>query len=57
MTKMGYDASAFGNHEFDNGMDGFLEVLPNAGFPFLAANYDFSDTVLAGRVGKKCYIY
>lgn len=52
MTKMGYDASAFGNHEFDNGMDGFLEVLPNAGFPFLAANYDFSDTVLAGRVGK-----
>ncbi len=50
MSKMGYDAAAFGNHEFDNGKDGFLEVLPYADFPFLAANYDFSDTILAGRV-------
>ncbi len=50
MSKMGYDAVAFGNHEFDNGMDGFLEVLPYADFPFLAANYDFSNTILAGKV-------
>ncbi len=50
MSKMGYDAVAFGNHEFDNGMDGFLEVLPYADFPFLAANYDFSATILAGKV-------
>lgn len=50
MSKMGYDAVAFGNHEFDNGKDGFLEVLPYADFPFLAANYDFSDTILAGKV-------
>ncbi len=50
MSKMGYDAVAFGNHEFDNGKDGFLEVLPYADFSFLAANYDFSDTILAGRV-------
>ncbi len=52
MTKMGYDASAFGNHEFDNGMDGFRKVLPFAGFPFLSANYDFSQTILAGKVGS-----
>lgn len=50
MSKMGYDAVAFGNHEFDNGLEGFKEVLPNAGFPFLAANYDFSQTILAGKV-------
>ncbi len=50
MSKMGYDAVAFGNHEFDNGKDGFLKVLPYADFPFLAANYDFSDTILAGKV-------
>ncbi len=50
MSQMGYDAAAFGNHEFDNGMDGFKEVLPYANFPFLAANYDFSKTILAGKV-------
>lgn len=52
MTKMGYDASAMGNHELDNGIDGFLRVLPNAGFPFLAANYDFSATVLRNQIGS-----
>lgn len=66
MSKMGYDAAAFGNHEFDNGMDGFLNVLPNADFPFLAANYDFSETILKDKVkpyvikeknGKRIGIY
>ena len=51
MSKMGYDAAAFGNHEFDNGMDGFARVSPYANFPFLAANYDFSRTILADKVG------
>lgn len=50
MSKMGYDAVAFGNHEFDNGLDGFKEVLPFAQFPFLAANYDFSNTILKGKI-------
>lgn len=50
MTKMKYDASAMGNHELDNGIDGFLNVLPNAGFPFLAANYDFSETALRNKI-------
>lgn len=46
MSQMGYDASTMGNHDFDNGMDGFLEVKPNANFPFICSNYDFSDTIL-----------
>lgn len=50
MSKMGYDAAAVGNHEFDNGLDGFLKVLPNARFPFLSANLDFSDTILKDKV-------
>lgn len=50
MSKMGYDAVAFGNHEFDNGLDGFKEVLPFAQFPFLAANYDFSNTIVKGKI-------
>jgi 2',3'-cyclic-nucleotide 2'-phosphodiesterase (5'-nucleotidase family) len=33
MSMMKYDASTMGNHDFDNGLDGFLKVLPNAKFP------------------------
>ncbi len=50
MTKMGYDASTIGNHEFDNGLDGLNEVLPFAGFPFISSNYDFSQTILNGKI-------
>lgn len=66
MSKMGYDAATFGNHEFDNGLDGFSQVLPFASFPIVSANYDFSQTIIAGKVkpyimlhrkGKKIGIY
>ncbi|TDQ11664.1 bifunctional metallophosphatase/5'-nucleotidase [Pedobacter metabolipauper] len=46
MTAMGYDASTMGNHDFDNGLEGFLKQLPHTNFPILSANYDFSNTVL-----------
>jgi 5'-nucleotidase len=49
MSRMKYDASTFGNHDFDNGLEGLQKQLPNASFPFLSANYDFSGTPLAGR--------
>ena len=49
MSRMKYDASTFGNHDFDNGLEGLQKQLPNAGFPFLIANYDFGGTPLAGR--------
>lgn len=46
MTEMGYDAATMGNHDFDGGMDGFLKANQFAKFPFLCANYDFSNTIL-----------
>ena len=46
MSKMGYDASTMGNHDFDIGLDGFLNAKRFANFPFLCANYDFSETIL-----------
>ena len=49
MSMMGYDASTMGNHDFDNGLEGFLKVLPNAKFPFICSNYDFKNTVLDGQ--------
>lgn len=49
MSKLGYEASTFGNHEFDNGLEGLAKMLPYAKFPFLTANYDLSDTILNGK--------
>jgi len=49
MTMMGYDAATLGNHEFDNGLEGIRSQLKYAGFPFITSNYDFSDTILAGK--------
>ncbi len=48
MSAMKYDASTIGNHDFDNGLEGLLKQLPHAKFPFLSANYDFSNTVMNG---------
>ncbi len=52
MSMMEYDASTLGNHEFDNGLEGFLAPLPNANFDFLCSNYDFSNTILDGYTKK-----
>ncbi len=48
MSKMGYEASTMGNHEFDNGLEGFKKQLPHAQFDFLCSNYDFTNTILEG---------
>ncbi len=49
MSEIGYDAATIGNHEFDNGLEGIDSQLPHAKFPFICSNYDFSDTILAGK--------
>ena len=46
---MGYDAT-IGNHDLDNGLEGLDSQMKNAGFPFINSNYDFSETILAGKV-------
>lgn len=50
MSMMNYDLSTMGNHDFDNGIEGFYAQLPNAKFGFVSANYDFKNTVLNGLV-------
>ena len=49
MSKLKYDASTIGNHDFDNGIDGLNKQLPNATFDFLISNYDFSNTILDNK--------
>jgi len=50
MSMMNYDLATLGNHDFDNGIEGFYAQLPNASFGFVSANYDFKNTVLDGLV-------
>tara|TARA_B100001057_G_scaffold412603_1_gene428768 strand:- start:3927 stop:4877 length:951 start_codon:yes stop_codon:yes gene_type:complete len=52
MSQMGYLASTMGNHDFDNGINGFNNVLHHANFPFICSNYDFSKTPLKNKTVK-----
>jgi 5'-nucleotidase len=49
MSQLRYDCATMGNHDFDNGLSGFDKMLPFANFPFVTSNYDFTDTILAGK--------
>lgn len=49
MSMMGYDAATMGNHDFDNGLEGFNKMLPHANFPFICSNYDFRNTILNAK--------
>ncbi len=48
MNKMGYDAGAIGNHEFDFGLENMARLFRKANFPILCSNYDFSGTPMEG---------
>lgn len=50
MSMMQYDLATMGNHDFDNGIEGFYVQLPHANFEFVSANYDFKNTLLSGIV-------
>jgi 5'-nucleotidase len=56
MSQMKYDAATIGNHDFDAGINGLLKQLPNATFPLINCNYDFSDTVMNGQVEPRMTI-
>ncbi|CAN5765760.1 metallophosphatase [soil metagenome] len=49
MSKMRYDASAIGNHDFDGGLDNLSKQLQHASFPMVCANYDFTGTPMEGK--------
>ena len=52
MSELGYDAGTMGNHDFDAGLEGFLKARQHANFPFVCANYNFSDTILKEQTQK-----
>ncbi len=47
MSKMGYDATTMGNHDFDAGLENYEKQMREHGtFPTIISNYDFSDTIM-----------
>ena len=40
MNAVGYDAAIPGNHEFDHGVDRFLELERKANFPYISCNFN-----------------
>lgn len=53
MGKIGFDAMAIGNHEFDDGPEGLAAFLDRVDFPVVTGNVDMSaSNLLAGRVPK-----
>lgn len=57
MSMMKYDLATLGNHDFDNGIDGFYSQIHHANFDFVSANYNFDNTVLNGIVKPYKIIY
>ncbi len=51
MERIGYDAMALGNHEFDDGPDGLAAFLAKVTFPVISGNLDLTrSNVLQGKV-------
>ena len=59
MNKMGYSVAIPGNHEFDYGMDQFLELVSEAQFRYISCNFNhdgnlvFEPYVIRELAGKK----
>ena len=52
MSMLGYDAVTIGNHDFDNGIDGLDNQLPNAKFDIISSNYEFKNTILESKISN-----
>ena len=49
MNAAGYDVSALGNHEFDYGMDGCMNVLEWAEYPYISCNFYHEKNGVPGK--------
>ena len=57
MNKIGFDAMAVGNHEFNNGPEGLASFVDKVGFPVLMSNADISmEAALDGLIEKSVVI-
>ena len=52
MNAAGYDVATLGNHEFDYGMQGCLDVISWAEFPYVSANFYHESDGVKGERGQ-----
>ena len=52
MSKMGYNASTLGNHEFDNGLEKLSKSMKHANFSIINSNYSLKNTPLENQIKK-----
>ncbi len=50
MCSLYYDAATLGEHDFDIGLEALALRISEANYPFVISNYDFSNTVLEGKI-------
>lgn len=55
MNYIGFDASTFGNHEFDANIDGLAKTLKYSHFPYLSANVELPDSLKGRLLGYKIF--
>ena len=49
MRAAGYDVATLGNHEFDYGMDGCMNIIEWAQFPYVSCNFYHEENGVAGE--------
>ena len=49
MNAAGYDLATLGNHEFDYGMDGTMQVIEWAQFPYTSCNFYHEEAGVKGE--------
>ena len=55
MNAAGYDAATLGNHEFDYGMTGAMNVIGWAAYPYLSANFHHEENGVVGETVLDAY--
>ena len=55
MNAAGYDAATLGNHEFDYGMEGAMNVIDWAEYPYLSANFYHEEDGVRGENVLQAY--
>ena len=56
MKELGYDVRTLGNHEFDKKMTCLSDMLTWSPTPVVTSNYDFTQSIIAGRVEQSMII-
>ena len=56
MNAAGYDAATLGNHEFDYGMEGCMDTIEAAEFPYVSCNFRHEENGIAGDLVLDSYV-